>query len=243
MVSIANGTTYVTAYNFYAQKLDMYYANEWVTIGFQFLLTLSSQYLGVGFAGVLRRLVVYPERSIWPTVLPTLALNRALLKAEIKQNINGWTISRYRFFFIVFLCSFVYFWLPDYLFQAPSSFNWITWISPNNFNLAAITGTFYGMGLNPVTTFDWNIISYSQPLKVPFYSLANQYVGSLIGLFIIPALFWTNYKWSAYIPMNSNALFTNTGERFQIKQVLTMVYWMKQSIKAIHLLFTLLEIF
>ena len=63
----------------------------------------------------------------------------------------------------------MYFWIPDYLFQALSTFNWMTWIKPDNQNLAVITGSVGGLGLNPITTFDWNYFSSMlQPLQVPF---------------------------------------------------------------------------
>jgi hypothetical protein len=34
--------------------------------------------------------------------------------------------------------------------------NWMTWIAPNNFALANITGSYGGMGFNPISTLDWN---------------------------------------------------------------------------------------
>ena len=76
---------------------------------------------------------------------------------------------------IIFLyhicCLILYFWIPDYLFQALSTFNWMTWIKPDNQNLAVITGSVGGLGLNPITTFDWNYFSSMlQPLQVPFLS-------------------------------------------------------------------------
>ena len=32
----------------------------------------------------------------------------------------------------------------------------MTWIAPNNFALANITGSYGGMGFNPISTLDWN---------------------------------------------------------------------------------------
>ena len=55
---------------------------------------------------------------------------------------------------------FIHFWLPGFLFPALSYFAWMTWIKPNNFNLNIITGNQNGLGLNPIPTFDWNIVSY-----------------------------------------------------------------------------------
>lgn len=78
--------------------LPQYLDQDWVSFPYEVLLALAVQYFGLGFAGVLRRFVVYPVEAIWPRVLPTLALNRALLVPETYERINGWTVSRYRFF-------------------------------------------------------------------------------------------------------------------------------------------------
>lgn len=72
--------------------------------------------MGLGFAGMLRRFVVYPIQALWPNILPTVALNRALLVKETHESINGWRMSRYKFFFIFFIGMTVYFWLPGFLF-------------------------------------------------------------------------------------------------------------------------------
>lgn len=220
--NVSIGGTYVAAYNLITQKLPLFYDNTWATFGYQTLLALSTQFVGFGFAGIIRRLTVYPVRSVWPTILPTIALNRALVSPEPRKTVNGWSVSRYRFFSYVFSGAFLYFWIPNYLFQALSFFNWMTWISPQNFNLAAITGSITGLGINPITTFDWTIINYNSCLQVPFYSQANQYIGTFIaGVALIPALYYTNYKWTAYLPINSNKLFTNTGAPYEVSKILT----------------------
>lgn len=217
--SVSGSAVYAT-YFIYLQKLEMFYDNPKFTIGAQFLIVLSSNLLGFGFAGIIRKFVVYPVSAIWPTILPNLAVNKALVQREKKENINGWSISRYSFFLITFVVSFLYFWVPDYLFTALSTFNWISWAAPNNFNVAAITGSQSGLGLNPITTFDWNIINMSGPLYVPFFAQLNQYIGMLIGFFCIVGVWWSNYKWTGFLPINSNGIFTNTGEPYAVTAIL-----------------------
>ncbi|CAH2352876.1 oligopeptide transporter 2 [[Candida] railenensis] len=215
--AVADASQYVS-YNIYSQKI--FYGNTWATWGYQILLSLSTNFLGIGFAGILRRFSIYPTKSIWPTILPTLALNQALLNPSKKENINGWTISRYYFFFTVFGASFLWFWVPDYLFNALSYFNWMTWIKPMNFNLAMITGSYMGLGFNPITTFDWNIISFNYPLIYPWYSQINNYLGMLLAFPILCAIYWTNSKWSAYLPLNDNGLYNNVGTSYDVNSVL-----------------------
>ncbi|GEQ68736.1 hypothetical protein JCM33374_g2404 [Metschnikowia sp. JCM 33374] len=217
--SVSGGGPYVS-YNIPVMKMDLFYGIKWATWGYQILLVLSTQFMGFGFAGIMRKFAVYPTYSLWPTLLPTLALNKALLQNEPKEIINGWKISRYNFFFVVCGASFLYFWFPDYIFQALSTFNWITWIAPNNKTLAVITGSVNGLGLNPITTFDWNIISSNGPLNLPFYSNANQYIGSILGFFCILGVWYSNYKWTGYLPINSNKLFTNKGGRYRVSKIL-----------------------
>ncbi|KAK9470396.1 OPT oligopeptide transporter protein-domain-containing protein [Dipodascopsis tothii] len=203
------------------QRLPVYYGQEWVSAGYIIVLNLSSLIVGFGWAGLLRRWVIYPSRAIWPTVLPTLALNRALLVPERKTRVHGWSISRYRFFFVCFVGMFLYFFLPDYVFTALADFNWMTWIAPTNLKLALITGSFLGMGVNPVPTFDWSVINYFNPLVVPVFATVNNYVGMLCGGVVVVALYWTNYRWGAYLPINSNQLFSNMGVKFNVSRVLT----------------------
>jgi hypothetical protein len=85
--------------------------------------------------------------------------------------LNGWKIGRYRYFLYCFAGMFIYFWIPNTLFTGirvgtnwtdsgtlliRQLFNWMTWIAPNNFALANITGSYGGMGFNPISTLDWN---------------------------------------------------------------------------------------
>ncbi|CCH42862.1 Oligopeptide transporter [Wickerhamomyces ciferrii] len=220
MTSVANSNVYVS-YNIVTQV--KFYEQNWpLNFGFQFLLSISTQLMGFSFAGILRKFVVYPVRSMWPTVLPTIALNRALLKPERKEIINGWKVSKFKFFWTAFGSMFLYFWIPNYLFQALSSFSWITWIKPNDFKLSMVTGFSSGLGFNPISTFDWNVATaVISPLVLPFYVSMNVFLGMIVSFITILGIYFTNYKWSGYLPINSNAIFTNTGKTFAVQNVLT----------------------
>ena len=211
-----------SAYCFWnIQTQTVYYQDKWLTPGYSILLLLSTQLMGLGFSGLLRRFVVYPIEALWPSILPTLALNRALLVGEGKrETIHGWSISRYKFFFIVFAAMFVYFWLPDFIFPALSFFAWMTWIAPNNFNLNMITGNQLGLGFNPISTFDWNVLNtYSQPLAYPFFATAQQFMGTFLAGLIIIAVWYSNTSYTAFLPPNSSGIFDNTGAPYNITRV------------------------
>ncbi|EMG46131.1 Oligopeptide transporter, putative [Candida maltosa Xu316] len=214
---VSNGTSYVSS-NILMQKSELFYNNTWVDFGYQVLLTLSTNFLGFGLSGIMRQFAVYPTKAIWPSILPNLKLNKTLMSPEVKSKINGWSISSYNFFFITAGISFLYFWVPDYLFQALSTFNWITWIKPDNYDLAVVTGSVGGLGLNPIPTFDWNIIGTGN-LYTPFYTTVQSYIGAVLGFFCILGLFYSNYKWTGFLPINSNRLFTNEGKPYSVSSI------------------------
>ncbi|CAI8496286.1 unnamed protein product [Hanseniaspora opuntiae] len=210
-------TTFYTSYNILTQKI--YYGDN-VSFNYQFWLSLSVQFMGFGFAGILRKFVVYPAKAVWPTSLSTIALNRALLTPE-DPNLKG--LTRYQTFFLGFGFMFCYTWIPSFLFQAVSTFNWITWIAPNNWKLAAITGGVSGVGINPIASFDWAVIG-SSSLLIPWFSQATQYAGSFLAVIICIACYFTNYQHTSYLPIYSNSLFTNTAEKYNVSKILTSDY-------------------
>ena len=130
---------------------------------------LSTNFIGYGLAGLTRRFLVYPSQAVWPANLATIALNRAF-HTESNNVVNGWTVSRMRWFMYCFAAMFVYFWFPGYILQSMSYFNWITWLAPRNVKLAAIAGSVNGLGFNPLPTFDWNqLVVIANPLINPFF--------------------------------------------------------------------------
>src|ERR1700712_5530503 len=71
-------------------RLPKFFNQKWAGYGFNLCLALANQIFGIGMAGILRRLTVYPLEAVWPSTLPTLALNRTLVNRENKrESING----------------------------------------------------------------------------------------------------------------------------------------------------------
>ena len=212
VANTAGGTYYV----YLVQKLPQYLGQDWVSFGYEIVLALAVQFFGIGFAGLLRRFVIFPVTAIWPKVLPIIALNRALIKPEKKgEQINGWKLSRYQFFMLAFVAMFLYFWIPNTLFTALHAFNWMTWIAPNNFSLGMITGFYGGMGFNPLATFDWNVAGTTY-LVTPWWSAIQQYGARVLSGLIIIGMYWSNTYWAAYTPINSNEAFNNKGELYNV---------------------------
>ncbi|RDW72238.1 oligopeptide transporter 2 [Coleophoma crateriformis] len=202
-------------------RLPAFFGQRWVGYGFCIMLAFANQIYGLGAAGILRRLSVYPQQAVWPAVLPTLALNRTLIYSDNRREvINGWKMTRYICFALFTVIFILYYWLPNELFEAIRLFNWMTWIAPKNFNLAVITGSYGGMGYNPWSSFDPNT-SGSSTMSSPFFAQLQQYVMRAISGIIIIIMYYSNTSWGSYMPINSNTAFANTGVAYNVSQVLT----------------------
>ncbi|KAJ6618832.1 OPT oligopeptide transporter [Mycena sp. CBHHK59/15] len=186
---------------------------------------LTTQFIGFGLAGLARRWIVYPGALIWPSSLSSTVLFRALHEPQDYSPANGWIVTRYKFFFYVVTGSFLWFWFPDYLFQALSSFAFITWIAPKNQKVNTLFGMNSGLGLLPIS-LDWTVISYAgAPLTTPFYVTANCFAAiAIFYLFIAPILYYTGVWYSDYLPLISSSTFDNTGSTYNISKVVNSDY-------------------
>ncbi|KAM0807083.1 putative Oligopeptide transporter 2 [Seiridium cardinale] len=205
-------------------RLPIFFNQQWARFGFAICLALANQIYGLGMAGILRRLTVYPVEAVWPSTLPVLALNRTLITSDNKrETINGWKITRYMCFVIFSVVFLVYYWIPNEFFQAIRLFNWMTWISPNNVNLAVVTGSYGGMGFNPLSSWDPNI-SGINAMNSPFFAQLQQYVMRVIGGILILIMYYKNAFWSAFMPINSNGAFNNQMQSYNVSAVLNDDY-------------------
>jgi OPT family oligopeptide transporter len=197
-----------------------FYKQE-ASITYQLLLTLSTQILGYTFAGLTRRFLVRPSGMIWPGTLMSAAMFTTLHKEENKEA-NGWTISRWKFFYVVCLGAFLFYFLPGLLMPALSYFNVITWFAPDNVVVANLFGVVSGLGLFPVT-FDWAQVAYiGSPLLTPFWAAMNVVGGLVVVMWIVaPIAYYSNWLYSSYMPILSAAVFDNTGNVYDVSKVLT----------------------
>lgn len=207
--------------------LDVFYGEKVLSnsAAWQITTLIATQMLGYGCAGISRRFLVSPPSMIWPRPLANIALTKALHRDDGKDaqnSVNGWTISRYRFFLFCFWAMFVWYWIPNYIFQPFALFNWPTWISPSNVKLALIMGSTCGLGLNPLPTLDWNVSTYfGDPIVTPLFTLVNYASGmAIIGFFIAPIVYFKNVWHSGYLPINTNKVYDDTANLYDIRRIL-----------------------
>lgn len=223
VVSLTASTSY--AMNIINAQTNFYYQD--LGVGYQILLVFSTQLLGYGVAGLTRRWIVYPAGMIWPQTLVTTSLFNTLhtSKGDVinKMNANGWTVSRYRFFCYVAAFSFVFYWLPGYLFKALSYFNFVCWIWPRNIVVNQLFGVSLGLGIIPIS-FDWTQATQAadaSPLATPAWVSANTYAAVFLFYIVIqPILYYTNALYAKYMPMMSTTTYDNTATKYNVLRVL-----------------------
>ncbi|KAF9191581.1 hypothetical protein BGZ49_003538, partial [Haplosporangium sp. Z 27] len=183
------------------------------------LLVFSTQMLGYGMAGILRRYLVYPAAMVWPANLVQVALFNTLHKDEELQP-GQW--SRYKFFMVAATAMFFYTWIPSFLFPALGAIAWICWIKPDSI-IANQLGGENALGLG-VVSLDWNVIvSFLQsPLIVPWWAQVNILIGFVFIAWILVPIAYYNNLWDAKnYPIISSSLYRADGHPYKVLQVLT----------------------
>lgn len=222
--SVAYATDIILAQKvFYKQDFGIYW---------QFMLTISTQSLGYGIAGIMRKFLVYPASMIWPANLVSVTLMNAMYEANEAPDptIIGGKMPRYRWFAIVTFGAFVYYFIPGFLAQFLSTFAFATWIAPNNPVVNQLFGYSTGLSLIPIT-FDWTQISgfVGSPLIPPWHAIANTLIG-VVTFFIFGAsiLHYTGTWYGAFLPMSDSGIYDNTGSSYNTSRVLTPDFTLDQ---------------
>lgn len=134
------------------------------------LFVLSSQILGYGMAGIMRKFVVQPAAMVWPSNLATCALFRVLHDDTSEAiRITSQRMSRSRFFYMIFCFQLLWYWMPGYICPILSLFSLLCYIDPTNVVLSQLTGV-NALGLGSFE-LDWNAwVSFlDSPILVPFW--------------------------------------------------------------------------
>lgn len=218
-VSLTSSSAY--AMNILIAQTNFY--NQNYSVGYEILLVITSQMLGYGAAGLTRRWVVYPGSMIWPQTLVSTTLFTTIHGDHRHSIVNGWSISRYRFFLYVLVGSFAWYWFPGFIFTALSYFTFICWIKPHNVVVNQVFGYRSGLGVIPIT-FDWTQILQVgiSPLATPWWVTANTF-GAVVIFFwiIVPILYYNNVWYAKYLPMMSTTTFDHFAKPYNVSRVLT----------------------
>ncbi|GJJ70025.1 hypothetical protein EMPS_02374 [Entomortierella parvispora] len=183
------------------------------------LLILTTQLVGYGMAGILRRYLVYPAAMIWPSNLVTVALFNTLHQ---KEEISPGQWTRQKFFAVIAIGSFCYYWIPAYIFPVITSLTLLCYINPSNVVLSQLTGS-QGLGIG-VLALDWNTITafLGSPLITPWWAQVNIMIGFIMMAWVmVPIAYYLNIWNAKQYPILTSKLFTTEGYFYDTLSILT----------------------
>ena len=75
--------------------------------------------------------------------------------------------------------------------------------------------------MNPFPPWDWNQCTVAGDRLInPFYSIFDSFLSTLLTFPIVIAIWYTNTWNTAYIPINSNGVYDNTGARYHVSNAI-----------------------
>ncbi|EEU35815.1 uncharacterized protein NECHADRAFT_34981 [Fusarium vanettenii 77-13-4] len=170
------------------------------------LLVVSSQCVGYGFAGLLRRVLVYPTKMVWPSLLPMNTLLETLHRDRRE------TRNRLRFFWWILIAAFVWEVLPEYVMPILTGVSVFCLAKQDSMVFTNIFGGSNGNeGLGVLSLgLDWQFIS-SKPLWMPLATLTNSLAGYIICIFLFLGVYYGNVWQARDFPFLSQLLFSQNS--------------------------------
>ncbi|KAI3842410.1 hypothetical protein MKW92_022584 [Papaver armeniacum] len=182
------------------------------------LLVITTQVLGYGWAGVMRKFVVEPATMWWPATMPQVSLFRALHE---KEHDKQW-MSRGKFFMIACIASFVWALVPGFLFPTLSALSILCLAFPKSVTAHQVGSGMHGLGIGSFT-FDWSTIAafMGSPLISPFFATVNVAIGYALVVYILtPVAYWGFNLYNAKtFPIFSSHLFTGQGNTYNVSAI------------------------
>ncbi|KAH7231979.1 OPT oligopeptide transporter protein-domain-containing protein [Fusarium solani] len=167
------------------------------------LVVVSSQCVGYGFAGLLRRVLLYPTKMVWPSLLPMNTLLETLHRDRRE------TRHRLRFFLWILIAAFFWEVLPECVMPILTSVSVFCLAKQDSLIFTNIFGGFNGNeGLGVLSLgLDWQSIS-SKPWWTPLATLTNSLVGYIICIFLFLGVYYGNVWRAQDFPFLSQLLFS-----------------------------------
>ncbi|KAH9450047.1 hypothetical protein MJO28_014302 [Puccinia striiformis f. sp. tritici] len=173
---------------------------------------LSSQLIGYGIAGMLRPILVYPTKIVYPGVLPIVALFRSM------SGQSETTVKQVSFFKKAMAGISLYEILPTYLAPALSAMSIWCLALPQ---VPAITNLFggslpaEGMGLMAFSG-DWTFVGSHSPLFVPLLAQMTDWLAYFGCIIIYSGAYKANWFNGGHLPFISYNIFDKFGNRYNL---------------------------
>ncbi|CAI9088189.1 OLC1v1022448C1 [Oldenlandia corymbosa var. corymbosa] len=184
-----------------------------------FLLSQTTMFLGYGWAGMWRKVLVDSPYMWWPENLVQVSLYRTLHEKDRRPK-GG--LTRLQFFLILFITSFAYYAVPGYLFPTISCVSIVCFIWKKSVLAQQIGSGSSGLGIGSFA-LDWNtVVAFlGNPISTPAFAIINIMVGFVLIVYvIIPVAYFTNVYEAKKFPFSSKNTFDSDGRKYNISRVL-----------------------
>ncbi|KAF9912173.1 hypothetical protein EC991_000583 [Linnemannia zychae] len=189
-------------------------------------MVITTQCVGYGMAGMLRKYLVYPAEMVWWSNLVQVVFYNTMHNTDEFKRIRlvrGWT--RMKFFWVVAACCFLYQLLPQWIAPILIYFDWVCWIKPFDMNFWALFSSTSGTAGILSLSFDWSSIG-GATMYLPLSAQLASYGGMILNYWIILPIMWMNNILGTKTmgrPLSSKLYYEN-GTVFNIKSVLKADY-------------------
>ncbi|EGN99901.1 hypothetical protein SERLA73DRAFT_106779 [Serpula lacrymans var. lacrymans S7.3] len=197
------------------------YYNITPNAGASIFLLFSSQLLGYGIGGLMRPVLLYPSKMLYPIVLPLLSMFDALFKGGSSAQ------RKLKIFYIVFGVIFIWEMFPEWIFPLLTGFSIFCLAAPNNPAFSRLFGGTNGnegLGLLSIC-FDWQYISGGvNPMTIPLKAQVSNFIGYILCMVVFMAVYYKNIWKAQDFPFLSQLLFNEDGSQYNQSLILNSNY-------------------
>ncbi|KII92275.1 hypothetical protein PLICRDRAFT_50693 [Plicaturopsis crispa FD-325 SS-3] len=187
------------------------YYNITPNAGASIFLLFSSQLLGYGIGGLMRSILLYPSKMLYPGVLPLVTMFDTFYKD------GSQSARRLRLFYIAFFAIFVWELFPEWIFPLLTGFSIFCLANPNSLVFTNVFGGSNGnegLGLLSVC-LDWQYVSGGvNPMAIPLQAQFSNFVGYILCMVVFVAVFYKNIWQAQNFPFLSQTLFYENGTQY-----------------------------
>ncbi|GAA5859277.1 hypothetical protein JCM8547_008949 [Rhodosporidiobolus lusitaniae] len=215
-----------------ANAISLLAANElyydlYPNFGLCIFTLIGSQFFGYGLAGLFRSFLVFPSFAVWPQVVPTVQLFDVLHRdTDVAAQ-----KKRFRFFYIIAACIFVWEFFPEFIAPTLTGVSIICLARRDSAWVSRIFGGSYpnqGFGMFSLC-FDWVYISGCAPLYTPLSAQLSLYGGTAICILFTSIAFAKN-MWSAQnFPFMAQDLYYENGTVYDQTLILNPDYSLNET--------------
>ncbi|KAF7973665.1 hypothetical protein HWV62_14640 [Athelia sp. TMB] len=203
------------------------YYNITPNAGASIFLLFSSQLLGYGLGGLMRPVLLYPSKMLYPGVLPLVSM----FDAFFHDGANA--TKKLRLFYIAFAIIFVWEIFPEWIFPLLTGISVFCLANQNSKNFTLIFGGSNGnegLGLLSIG-LDWQYISGgTNPFTIPLQAQFSNLIGYILCI-VVFCIVWYNNIWKAQnFPFLSQLLYYENGTEYDQLLILNSDYEVDQTL-------------